>query len=86
MSSDNISSSGPNSSQSHQSEAHSPSQGTLTPLSPPLPARQEQRDLGAPMEDIEVIIIDAGSDRTKAGFSMEAEPRVIFPTIVGRPR
>lgn len=39
-----------------------------------------------PIEDLDVIIIDNGSGMMKAGLSSDREPRVIFPTVVGRPR
>ncbi len=32
------------------------------------------------------ITIDNGSGYTKAGFSGEDEPKIIIPTIVGKPK
>ncbi len=34
----------------------------------------------------QTIVIDCGSGFIKAGFAGESEPRVVFPSIVGRPR
>jgi actin len=34
----------------------------------------------------QTIIIDNGSYMIKAGFAEEEAPRVVFPTIVGRPK
>lgn len=38
------------------------------------------------MEDIEIVIIDNGSGFMKAGFATDVAPRIVFPTVVGRPR
>lgn len=37
-------------------------------------------------EQIQIIVIDCGSGFIKAGFAGESQPRVVFPSIVGRPR
>jgi hypothetical protein len=37
-------------------------------------------------DDRQVIVIDCGSDSTKAGFAGDDCPRSVFPTIVGRPK
>ncbi|KAI6646172.1 actin [Oopsacas minuta] len=37
-------------------------------------------------DDVVSIVIDNGARGTKAGFSGENSPRVVFPSIVGRPR
>jgi actin-related protein len=34
----------------------------------------------------EVIVIDNGSGTIKAGFADEDDPRVLFPSVIGRPR
>ncbi|KAG5612299.1 hypothetical protein H5410_023580 [Solanum commersonii] len=36
--------------------------------------------------DIQTLVIDCGSRMTKAGFAGDDSPRVVFPSIVGRPR
>ncbi|XP_072013691.1 actin, muscle-like isoform X1 [Amphiura filiformis] len=33
-----------------------------------------------------VVVIDTGSSLTKAGLSNEASPKVVFPSVIGRPR
>jgi len=38
------------------------------------------------MEDSNPIVIDLGSGWSKAGFAGEETPRVVFPTVVGRPK
>lgn len=37
-------------------------------------------------EQIQAIVIDCGSGFIKAGFAGESQPRVVFPSIVGRPK
>lgn len=37
-------------------------------------------------EDIIACVIDNGSGMCKAGFAGDDAPRVVFPSIVGRPR
>ena len=37
-------------------------------------------------EDVVTLIIDNGSGMCKAGFAGDDAPRVVFPSIVGRPR
>ncbi|KAJ5071259.1 actin-7-related [Anaeramoeba ignava] len=37
-------------------------------------------------KDIQSIIIDSGGDTIKAGFGGEDFPRIIFPTVIGRPK
>jgi actin len=41
---------------------------------------------GGTIEDQQTIIIDNGSGVMKAGFSDEDAPRVVFPSIIGRPK
>lgn len=38
------------------------------------------------MEDTEAVMIDIGSFNIKAGFSGEDAPKVIMPTILGKPK
>jgi actin-related protein len=38
------------------------------------------------MEESEAIVIDIGSYNIKAGFAGEDAPKVIIPTILGRPK
>ena len=33
-----------------------------------------------------VVVIDTGSSTTKAGLSNEDSPKVVFPSVIGRPR
>ena len=37
-------------------------------------------------EETLTIVIDNGSGTIKAGFTGDAEPRCIFPSIIGRPK
>ena len=37
-------------------------------------------------DDIIACVIDNGSGMCKAGFAGDDAPRVVFPSIVGRPR
>ena len=37
-------------------------------------------------DDLDAVVIDTGSGFCRAGFSGDDEPRVVFPSIVGRPR
>lgn len=37
-------------------------------------------------DDDAVIVVDCGSSHCRAGFAGEDAPRVVFPTVVGRPR
>ena len=37
-------------------------------------------------EEVKALVIDNGSKTSKAGFAGDAAPRVVFPSIVGRPR
>ncbi|KAJ1987068.1 Actin-1 [Coemansia umbellata] len=39
-----------------------------------------------PVIRVETVVIDNGSDTCKAGFAGDETPRVVFPSIVGRPR
>ena len=41
--------------------------------------------LGADMTEVCALVIDNGSGFVKAGFAGEDAPRVVFPSIVGRP-
>lgn len=36
--------------------------------------------------DNPAIVIDNGSGICKAGFTIDKTPRVVFPSIIGRPR
>lgn len=38
------------------------------------------------MDDTEAVMIDIGSFNIKAGFSGEDAPKVIMPTILGKPK
>ena len=38
------------------------------------------------MEDSEAIMLDIGSYNIKAGFAGEDAPKVIMPTIIGKPK
>lgn len=60
-------------------------QSASIPACPPPPPQSAAADI-EPIEDLDVIVIDNGSGMTKAGMSSDREPRVIFPTVVGRPR
>ena len=37
-------------------------------------------------EEVAALVVDNGSDRCKAGFAGVDAPRVLFPSIVGRPK
>ena len=37
-------------------------------------------------EDVAAVVIDNGSDMCKAGFAGDDAPRIVLPSIVGRPR
>lgn len=38
------------------------------------------------MDDSEAVMIDIGSFNIKAGFSGEDAPKVIMPTVLGKPK
>src|SRR3989338_1511558 len=37
-------------------------------------------------DDVQAVVIDNGSGMIKAGFAGDADPRTVFPSVVGRPR
>ena len=37
-------------------------------------------------DDVAALVVDNGSGMCKAGFAGDHAPRVVFPSIVGRPR
>ncbi|XP_072018547.1 protein mono-ADP-ribosyltransferase PARP4-like [Amphiura filiformis] len=56
------------------------------PAPPPPPPITVMEELSPDDEDVAVVVIDLGLDTTKAGFAGDDAPRVVFPSIVGRPR
>ena len=37
-------------------------------------------------EEVQALVVDTGSGMCKAGFAGDDAPRVVFPSIVGRPK
>ena len=38
------------------------------------------------MEDADAVMLDIGSFNIKAGFAGEDAPKVVMPTVLGKPR
>ena len=52
---------------------------------PPIEMADEESD-GEEYESGRPIVIDNGTGRIKAGFADDEAPKVIFPSVVGRPK